>query len=216
MLQTIMPVITIQSAKTVIHLVLDRIQKLADQCTGMQGFIIFQSFGAGTGTGFTSLMMERLSLGYGKKSKLEFSIYSAPHISKAVVQIYIAILCTHTTLEYSDCGFMIYNETIYEVCRRNLHIERPTYTNLNRLIAEITNLVPYPRIPFPLNTYAPKVSAEKAYHEQLNIFELTNAWFEPANQMIKCSLRHGKDMAFCMLYRGDKTPKGWQKSKRKS
>ena len=50
----------------------------ADQCTGLQGFLIFHSFGGGTGSGFTSLLMERLSVDYGKKSKLEFAIYPAP------------------------------------------------------------------------------------------------------------------------------------------
>ena len=29
------------------------------------------------------------------------------------------------------------NEALYDVCRRNLDIERPTYTNLNRLIAQV-------------------------------------------------------------------------------
>lgn len=160
--------------KEIVDLVLDRIRKLADQCTGLQGFLIFHSFGGGTGSGFTSLLMERLSVDYGKKSKLEFAIYPAPQVSTAVVEPYNSILTTHTTLEHSDCAFMVDNEAIYDICRRNLDIERPTYTNLNRLIGQIvssitaslrfdgalnvdltefqTNLVPYPRIHFPLVT----------------------------------------------------------------
>merc|ERR1711876_115058 len=63
------------TGKEIVDLVLDRIRKLADQCTGLQGFLIFHSFGGGTGSGFTSLLMERLSVDYGKKSKLEFSVY---------------------------------------------------------------------------------------------------------------------------------------------
>jgi len=107
-------------------LVLDRIRKLADQCTGLQGFLIFHSFGGklnklkkfflniffrlgGTGSGFTSLLMERLSVDYGKKSKLEFAVYPAPQISTAVVEPYNSILTTHTTLEHSDCAFMVDN-----------------------------------------------------------------------------------------------------------
>ena len=111
--------------------------------------------------------MERLSVDYGKKSKLEFCIYPAPQVATAVVEPYNSTLCAHTTLEHSDCAFMVDNEAIYDICRRNLDIERPSYTNLNRLISQIvssitaslrfdgalnvdlnefqTNLVPYPR-----------------------------------------------------------------------
>ena len=150
-------------------------------------------------------------------------------ISTAVVEPYNSILTTHTTLEHSDCAFMVDNEAIYDICRRNLDIEWPSYTNLNRLIGQIvssvtaslrfdgalnvdltefqTNLVPYPRIHFPLINYAPVISAEKAYHEQMTVAELTTACFEPCNQLVKCDPRHGKYMACCMLYRGDVVPK---------
>ena len=70
-----------------------------------------------------------------------------------------------------------------------------------------TNLVPYPRIHFMLSSYAPIISAEKAYHEQLSVAEITMSVFEPASMFVKCDPRHGKYMACCMMYRGDVVPK---------
>jgi len=215
--------------KEYIDRTIDRLRKLVDSCTGLQGFLIFHSFGGGTGSGFSSLLMERLSVEYGKKAKLEFAVYPAPRVSTAVVEPYNTVLTAHTTLEHSDCCFMVDNEAIYDICQRNLDISRPTYTNLNRLIGQIvssitaslrfdgalnvdltefqTNLVPYPRIHFPLASYAPVISAEKAFHEQHTVAELTTACFDPLNQLVKCDPRHGKYMACCMLYRGDVVPK---------
>ena len=77
-----------------------------------------------SGSGFSALLAESLTVEYGKKSKLEFSIYPAPRISTSVVEPYNSILTTHTTLEHSDCSFMVDNEAIYEICRRNLGITR--------------------------------------------------------------------------------------------
>ena len=132
-------------------------------------------------------------------------------------------------MEHSDVTFLVDNEAIYDLCKNNLGTDRPTYTNLNRLIAQIissitaslrfdgalnvdlnefqTNLVPYPRIHYPLATYQPIMGADKAMHESLTVTEMTKACFEANNQMVKCDPTKGKYMAVCLLYRGDVVPK---------
>ena len=126
-------------------------------------------------------------------------------------------------------AFLVDNQAIYDLCKNNLDIERPSYTHLNRLIAQVissitaslrfdgalnvdlsefqTNLVPYPRIHFPLATYSPVVSAGKAYHETMSVPEITKFCFDPRYQMVKCDPQQGKYMAVCLLYRGDVVPK---------
>merc|ERR1712141_165257 len=215
--------------RELIDVTCDRIARETEKCHSFQGFLIFHSFGGGTGSGFASLLMERLSMDYGKKSKLTFSIYPAPRVATAIVEPYNAVLYTHTTLEHCDCAFLVDNQAIYDLSQNNLAVERPTYTNLNRLIAQIissitaslrfdgalnvdlnefqTNLVPYPRIHYPLATYQPIMSAEKAMHEKSTVEEITKACFEAENQMVKCDPREGKYMAICLLYRGDVVPK---------
>jgi len=123
--------------KEIVDLCLDRIRKLADNCTGLQGFLVFHAVGGGTGSGLGSLLLERLSVDYGKKSKLGFTVYPSPQVSTSVVEPYNSVLSTHSLLEHTDVSVLLDNEAIYDICRRSLDIERPTYTNLNRLISQV-------------------------------------------------------------------------------
>jgi len=132
-------------------------------------------------------------------------------------------------MENTDCAFMVDNEAIYDICHKHLQIDRPSYHNLNHVIAQVvssitaslrfegslnvdlnefqTNLVPYPRIHFPLTSYAPIVSKERSYHDQFTVSDITTACFLDSNQLVKCDPKHGKYMACCLLYRGDVVPK---------
>merc|ERR1712178_637662 len=123
--------------KEIVDLVLDRIRKLADQCTGLQGFMVYNACGGGTGSGLGCLMLERLSVDYGKKTKISFTVWACPQVATAVVEPYNTVLCVHSLLEHTDVTIMYDNEALYDICRRNLDIERPTYTNLNRLLGQI-------------------------------------------------------------------------------
>jgi len=112
--------------------------------------------------------------------------------STAVVEPYNSSHNARSSRAYR-LSFCLDNEVLYDACRRNLDIEGQIYTNLNRLIAQVIsflteslrfdgalnvdvtefqttcNLVPYPRIHFMLTSYAPIISAEKAYHENSSL-----------------------------------------------
>ena len=76
------------------------------------------------------------------------------------------------------------HEALYDVCRLNLGIERPTYTFLplacadhllfdgDEMIWVETQYLPeHVQLLFMLYSNAPVISAKKAYHEQLSVVE---------------------------------------------
>jgi tubulin alpha len=114
---------------------LDRIRLAADQCTGLQGFVIFHSFGGGTGSGLTSLLAERLAVDYDKKTKIEFAVYPSSQLASAVVEPYNSVLAFHKMIEHTQVAFMVDNQAMYDLVMRNMNVEKPKFTNLNRMIA---------------------------------------------------------------------------------
>lgn len=79
--------------------------------------------------------MKRLTVDYAKKTKIEFAVYPSEQLSSVVVEPYNTVLATHTMLENSEVAFMVDNQAMYDMCLRNMDIEKPKFTNLNRLIA---------------------------------------------------------------------------------
>ncbi|KAK6038968.1 Tubulin/FtsZ family, GTPase domain protein [Cooperia oncophora] len=166
-----------------INKALKSIRRLVENSDSLQGFLIFHSLGGGTGSGYEALLMEHLCRDYGKTNKLEFSIYPAPMTSTAMVEPYNAILSTHNTLTNSDCSFLMDNDAINDICRIRLNKKAPNYSNLNRIVAQVassitasirfsgelnvdlsefsTNLVPFPRIHFPVVASSPLLAEEK-------------------------------------------------------
>merc|ERR1712110_1264289 len=155
-----------------------------DNCDNVQGFVVNHAVGGGTGSGLGALILERIAVDYRKKSKIGFEIYPAPMLS------------THWLLDHTEVSVLLDNEAIYAICQKQLDLKRPSYSDLNIIIAKVissmtaslrfdgelnvdlgefqTNLVPFPRLHFMTTSLAPVVSADKQNHEAGTVREITD------------------------------------------
>merc|ERR1712048_172924 len=214
--------------KEILDQVNDRLRKLVDNSQNVQGFIINHAVGGGTGSGLGALILERIAVDYRKKSKIGFEIYPAPNISTCIVEPYNAMLSTHWLLDHTEVSVVLDNEAIYQICQKQLNIDRPTYGNLNVIIAKVissmtaslrfdgelnvdlgefqTNLVPFPRLHFMTTALAPVISKDKASHEAQTVREITDTVMQPKSMLIKYTdfdPVEDKYMAVSLNYRGE-------------
>jgi tubulin alpha len=213
--------------KEQMDIVNDRIRKLVDNSENVQGFIVNHSVGGGTGSGMGMLILERLAVDYRKKSKIGFEIYPSPNISTCIVEPYNGLLSTHWLLDHTDVSLVLDNEALYEICQKKLDIKKPSYDNLNRIIAKVvssmtaalrfdgelnvdmnefqTNLVPFPRLHFMTTSLAPVISKAKGDHEAHDCRRITDDCLQSNSFLVKYSdfdVVEDKYMAISLNYRG--------------
>merc|ERR1711973_541883 len=129
---------------------------------------------------------------------------------------YNAMLSTHWLLDHTEVSLVLDNEAIYAICQKQLEMDRPSYMDLNKIIAKVvssmsaalrfdgeanvdlgefqTNLVPFPRLHFMTTSLAPVVR------------EITDHVFQPANMLVKYAdfdPVEDKYMAISINYRGE-------------
>ena len=66
--------------RNILEQVLEPLRKMAETCEKLQGFMLYHSFGGGTGSGFNALLNENLSDEYQKQSKLGIAIFPSPTV----------------------------------------------------------------------------------------------------------------------------------------
>ncbi|KAF7259105.1 hypothetical protein EG68_03804 [Paragonimus skrjabini miyazakii] len=207
------------------------IRKLVEDSNNLAAFELVHSHSGGTGSGMTSLIIDQLCDEYGKKFKFSTSIFPSAMYSQSTVDPYNSVLHSHATIETLDCDILVDNQTLFERCTRNLNMQQPSFTEINRLLAQmlssvfmshrfvyhgsqhadttelLTNLIPYPRIHFPSLFYAPLFSRCQMDHDALSISELTRAVFSEDAQTIDFPCKRNAYISCAMLYRGLSSPK---------
>jgi len=214
--------------KEQMDIVNDRVRKMVDNSENVQGFIVNHAVGGGTGSGMGMLILERLAVDYRKKSKIGFELYPSPNISTCIVEPYNGLLSTHWLLDHTDVSLVLDNEALYDICQKKLDIKKPSYENLNRVVAKVTssmtaalrfdgelnvdmnefqtNLVPFPRLHFMTTSLAPVISNAKNEHEAHDCRRITDDCLQASSFLVKYSdfdVVEDKYMAISLNYRGE-------------
>jgi tubulin beta len=155
---------------------------------------------------------------------MTFSIVPSPKVSDTVVEPYNCTLSVHQLVENSDESFCMDNEALYDICFRTLKLTTPTYGDLNHLVSAglsgitcsirfpgqlncdlrklATNMIPFPRVHFFMNGFAPLTSRGSQQYRALTVPELTQQMFDAKNMMCAADPRHGRYLTAAGLFRG--------------
>jgi tubulin beta len=171
-----------------------------------------------------TLLISKIREEYPDRVMATYSIVPSPKVSDTVVEPYNCTLSVHQLVENSDFSFCLDNEALYDICFRTLKLTTPTYGDLNHLVSAGlsgitcsirfpgqlncdlrklgTNMVPFPRLHFFLNGFAPLTSRGSQQYRALTVPELTQQMFDAKNMMCAADPRHGRYLTAAGLFRG--------------
>ncbi|CAL5983587.1 Alpha-tubulin [Hexamita inflata] len=196
----------------------EQIRKQAENCSNLQGFILYRSIKSESGSQIGSEVLERIR----EYQKCVFDISVFPDINGSGAEVVNAILASRS----ADCIFALQNEAIIDICKRNLDIEQPTLKQVNMIAAHFISdltagmrfdeystqmvelsqyLVPRPRLNTVICSRAPVTS--KIAQDLFTSQSISKLACEPSQYLIRCNTRNTTHFAFKVIYRGDVVPK---------
>ncbi|GAA6018785.1 hypothetical protein JCM11491_003447 [Sporobolomyces phaffii] len=203
---------------------MDSLRRQAESCDLLQGFQLVHSLGGGTGSGLGCLLLSKIREEYPDRMLSTYSILPLPKVSETVVEPYNAVLSFNQLIDHADLCFTFDNEALYDIIKRTLKKDSPTYPELNALVAKCmsgistpfrfsgqlnsdlrklgTNLVPFPRLHFFTTSYAPLVAQGDKAYQRLKVPEIISDLMESRNQMAAADVRSGRFLTVACYLRG--------------
>ncbi|AFM98765.1 gamma-tubulin [Encephalitozoon hellem ATCC 50504] len=124
--------------KTMGNDVVDMIQREAEGCDSLETFFLLHSIAGGTGSGFGSLILEKIREEFPKKIIQTYSIFpNNDESSDVVVQPYNSVLTLQRLIENSDCIITMDNSSLGRYTLDSLRISTPTFDHINLLISTV-------------------------------------------------------------------------------
>ncbi|KAK2963371.1 putative Tubulin gamma-1 chain [Blattamonas nauphoetae] len=192
----------------------DIIDREAEGCDSLEGFILCHSLAGGTGSGYGSYLLEKLNERYPDKLIQTYSVFPAPDSTDVVVQTYNSILTMQRLIQHADATVVLDNVALNRIAEEKLKLTQPTVVDLNEFISTvmvsstatmrfpgymyndlggiIASLVPTPRCHFLMTSYTPLASqnAQQAIRKT-SVHDVMRRLIEPQNLMVSCSRDKG-------------------------
>ena len=97
---------------------MERIRKQIEPCDSLQGILLTNSMGGGTGAGIGELVLNRLVLSNEKKDVVGFNLIPSD-ISNSVVEPYNFVQSIESFKTFQNLSILMDNQSLYDILRRS-------------------------------------------------------------------------------------------------
>jgi tubulin beta len=117
--------------------VLDVVRRAIERCDSFQGFQLVHSIGGGCGSGFGSLLYEKLYEIYPDKVLCNFAYLPNVRGDTVVIEPYNTLLSMAHMLENSSMMMFFEETAMYDICRQILSSPRVPQDCINSLMSSV-------------------------------------------------------------------------------
>lgn len=210
----------------------DIIDREADGCDNLEGFIICHSISGGTGSGFGSHLLEQLSSRYPHKVIQTYSVFPSNNdMGVGEVSHYNSVLTLKRLEEVVDSVIVLDNAALNHIAEERLKMKNPSMDDLNAFITSVissstatlrfpsymnndlvsllSSLIPTPRCHFLMTAYTPFTSTSNTQAiRRTNVMDVLRRLLHPHHTMVSTSTKRGFYSSLLAIIQGTASGEG--------
>eukprot|EP00013_Stygamoeba_regulata_P003826 CAMPEP_0177631622 /NCGR_PEP_ID=MMETSP0447-20121125/1848_1 /TAXON_ID=0 /ORGANISM="Stygamoeba regulata, Strain BSH-02190019" /LENGTH=487 /DNA_ID=CAMNT_0019133119 /DNA_START=55 /DNA_END=1518 /DNA_ORIENTATION=+ len=217
-------------AEKVVDKIINMIDREADDCDSLEGFVLCHSIAGGTGSGMGSYILEALNDHYPKKVITTYSVFpQSSSDGNVVVGPYNSMLAMKRLTLNADCVVALDNTALNRIAQERLLVESPSFRDINSLVSTVmaastntlrypgymnndlvgmlASLIPTPRCHFLCTGYTPFTNlSRQASIRKTSVLDVMRRLLDSNNWMVSATTRRGCYMSILNLIQGDVDP----------